>query len=325
MPFCIRCPDCGSRSDTKARSARRWRWPRVLVPLACMLPVAPVERVLLITSVLLVLIVELLNSSVEAAIDRIGLDTHRLSKRAKDLGSAAVLLTLVALTVVWALLAVPALMQIPATHEWPPGGDENVLVRTAIRVVSCHSRIAHAVKATDATTSPPRIAQGGCCVRAPPRRAHRRTRGLLHDAGRGSARAAARAQACHRESGSHRPGPAHGRVAPSGRIPSVHAGEARHAGAGRRGGRRLHVAADGARGRADRHGVGAAGATGRGDDQASGRPSAGQLRRRAAPVRRSGARAGAEARPGHARPQLSRHHVPSGRPREDELSGCSPR
>ena len=51
-----------------------------------------VERVLLISSVLLVLIVELLNSSVEAAIDRIGFDTHRLSKRAKDLGSAAVLL-----------------------------------------------------------------------------------------------------------------------------------------------------------------------------------------------------------------------------------------
>jgi diacylglycerol kinase (ATP) len=82
----------------------------VLVPSACILPVAPVERVLLITSVLLVLIVELLNSSVEAAIDRIGLDTHRLSKRAKDLGSAAVLLALVALTVVWALLGVPALM-----------------------------------------------------------------------------------------------------------------------------------------------------------------------------------------------------------------------
>jgi diacylglycerol kinase (ATP) len=82
----------------------------VLVPLACVLSVTPVERVLLITSVLLVLIVELLNSSVEAAIDRIGLDTHRLSKRAKDLGSAAVLLALIALTIVWALLAVPALM-----------------------------------------------------------------------------------------------------------------------------------------------------------------------------------------------------------------------
>ena len=83
----------------------------VLVPLASMLPVAPVERVLLITSVFLVLIVELLNSSMEAAVDRIGLDTHRLSKRAKDLGSAAVLLALIALGIVWGLLAVPVLPQ----------------------------------------------------------------------------------------------------------------------------------------------------------------------------------------------------------------------
>ena len=86
----------------------------VLLPLAFLLPVAPVERVLLIASVLMLLIVELLNSSVEAAIDRIGFDTHRLSKRAKDLGSAAVLLALVVLTVVWALLAIPALMRIAA-------------------------------------------------------------------------------------------------------------------------------------------------------------------------------------------------------------------
>ena len=84
----------------------------LLIPMACILPVEPVERVLLITSVFVVLVVELLNSSVEAAIDRIGLDTHRLSKRAKDLGSAAVLLALVALTIVWAFLAVPALMRI---------------------------------------------------------------------------------------------------------------------------------------------------------------------------------------------------------------------
>jgi diacylglycerol kinase (ATP) len=81
-----------------------------LIPFACILPVAPVERVLLITSVLLVLIVELLNSSVEAAIDRIGLDTHRLSKRAKDLGSAAVLIALVMLTTTWGLIAVPSLV-----------------------------------------------------------------------------------------------------------------------------------------------------------------------------------------------------------------------
>jgi diacylglycerol kinase (ATP) len=86
----------------------------VLLPLACTLPVEPVERALLIASVFVVLVVELLNSSVEAAVDRIGLDTHRLSKRAKDLGSAAVLLALVALTIVWALLAIPALMCVVA-------------------------------------------------------------------------------------------------------------------------------------------------------------------------------------------------------------------
>lgn len=84
----------------------------VLIPLACILPVGAVERVLLIASVLLVLIVELLNSSVEAAIDRIGFDTHRLSKRAKDLGSAAVLIALTALLITWVLLAGPIALQL---------------------------------------------------------------------------------------------------------------------------------------------------------------------------------------------------------------------
>jgi diacylglycerol kinase (ATP) len=83
----------------------------VLVPVACILSVTPVERVLLLASVLLVLVVELLNSSVEAAIDRIGLDTHRLSKRAKDLGSAAVLMTLVMLAATWGLVALPSLIR----------------------------------------------------------------------------------------------------------------------------------------------------------------------------------------------------------------------
>ena len=84
----------------------------VLLPIACLLPVSAVERALLIGTVLLTLIVELLNSSVEAAIDRIGFDTHRLSKRAKDLGSAAVLLTLIVLTVTWVLLAGPPLVRL---------------------------------------------------------------------------------------------------------------------------------------------------------------------------------------------------------------------
>jgi diacylglycerol kinase (ATP) len=84
----------------------------ILIPLACLVPVEAAERVLLIGSVVLLLIVELLNSSVEAAIDRIGFDTHRLSKRAKDLGSAAVFLTLVLLATTWALVAGPALVSL---------------------------------------------------------------------------------------------------------------------------------------------------------------------------------------------------------------------
>lgn len=84
----------------------------ILIPLACFVPVSAAERILLIGSVLLLLIVELLNSSVEAAIDRIGLDTHRLSKRAKDLGSAAVFLTLVLLAITWGLIAGPTLVSL---------------------------------------------------------------------------------------------------------------------------------------------------------------------------------------------------------------------
>lgn len=81
----------------------------ILVPLACVVPVTGTERALLVGSILLVLVVELLNSSVEAAIDRISLDRHSLSKRAKDLGSAAVLVALALLAVVWALVLVPRL------------------------------------------------------------------------------------------------------------------------------------------------------------------------------------------------------------------------
>jgi diacylglycerol kinase (ATP) len=84
----------------------------VLIPIACVLPVGAVERVLLVGSVLVVVIVELLNSSVEAAIDRISFDTHRLSKRAKDLGSAAVLIALTGLLITWLLLAGPVILRL---------------------------------------------------------------------------------------------------------------------------------------------------------------------------------------------------------------------
>lgn len=81
----------------------------VLVPLALWLSVTPVERVALIGSVLLVLIVELINSSVEAVVDRISLERHELSGRAKDLGSAAVFVALVLCALTWLVIAGPAL------------------------------------------------------------------------------------------------------------------------------------------------------------------------------------------------------------------------
>lgn len=76
----------------------------VLVPVALLLDVPGTGKALMIASVLLVLIVELLNSAVEAAIDRISLDRHPLAKRAKDVGSAAVMIALLNVAAVWGLV-----------------------------------------------------------------------------------------------------------------------------------------------------------------------------------------------------------------------------
>ena len=76
----------------------------VLVPLGLWLGKTGVERALLVASVLLVLVVELLNSAVEATVDRVSLDNHRLAKRAKDIGSAAVMLSLANVAAVWLLV-----------------------------------------------------------------------------------------------------------------------------------------------------------------------------------------------------------------------------
>jgi diacylglycerol kinase (ATP) len=69
-----------------------------------MLPVSAVGRALMTGSVLLVLIVELVNSAVESAVDRVSLDIHPLAKRAKDIASAAVLLALLNVPLVWLLV-----------------------------------------------------------------------------------------------------------------------------------------------------------------------------------------------------------------------------
>ncbi len=73
----------------------------VLIPLACVLQVSRFERALLISVVLLAPIIELLNSAIEATVDRISLELHPLSARAKDMGSAAQLLTLLLILLVW--------------------------------------------------------------------------------------------------------------------------------------------------------------------------------------------------------------------------------
>jgi diacylglycerol kinase (ATP) len=76
----------------------------ILLPLAVWLGKSGVERALLISSVLLVLIVELLNTCIETVVDRIGLERHALSGLAKDVGSTAVLLSFAVLIVVWGCL-----------------------------------------------------------------------------------------------------------------------------------------------------------------------------------------------------------------------------
>ena len=81
----------------------------ILIAVACFVPVSAIERAMLIAAVLQVMIVELLNTGIEVAIDRISLDRHPLSKRAKDMGSAAVFLSLVLWAVVWGLVLVPRL------------------------------------------------------------------------------------------------------------------------------------------------------------------------------------------------------------------------
>lgn len=79
----------------------------VLLPLAFYLGQTGVERAIMIGSLFLVLIVELLNSAVESVVDRVGDEYHKLSGRAKDIGSAAVFLSLANVIVVWLVIILP--------------------------------------------------------------------------------------------------------------------------------------------------------------------------------------------------------------------------
>ncbi|HEY9191491.1 MAG TPA: diacylglycerol kinase [Methyloversatilis sp.] len=76
----------------------------VLIPLGIWLGDTGIERALMIFSVLLVLMFELVNSAIEATVDRISLENHLLAKRAKDIGSAAVMIALANVALVWALV-----------------------------------------------------------------------------------------------------------------------------------------------------------------------------------------------------------------------------
>lgn len=76
----------------------------LLIPLALYLEHSALPRVMMISSLFLVLIVELLNSAVEAVVDRVSIERHALAKRAKDIGSAAVFVALTNVVITWSLI-----------------------------------------------------------------------------------------------------------------------------------------------------------------------------------------------------------------------------
>jgi diacylglycerol kinase (ATP) len=102
----------GLRAAWRQESAVRQELAVIAVGLVCtaILPVTAVEATLLVGSLLLVLIVELLNTAVESVVDRISDDIHPLSGQAKDLGSAAVLISTVVAAFTWIMLALPKIL-----------------------------------------------------------------------------------------------------------------------------------------------------------------------------------------------------------------------
>ena len=78
----------------------------LLTPVALLLPIPGLEKLLLIVSLLLVVIVELLNSAIEAVVDRIGPEQHALSGQAKDMGSAAVLFACIIVVITWGFILI---------------------------------------------------------------------------------------------------------------------------------------------------------------------------------------------------------------------------
>jgi len=97
----------GIKAAWKNEQAFRWEAAIVLLmmPVGLWIGRTAVEWALLIASAMSILITELLNSAVEAVVDRIGPERHELSKRAKDLGSAAAFISMITAAVVWGLIA----------------------------------------------------------------------------------------------------------------------------------------------------------------------------------------------------------------------------
>lgn len=97
---------CGLKAAFRLEAAFRQELfaAAILIPAALWLGRSGVERALLVGSVLLVLVVELLNSALEAAVDRFGDEWHDLCGRAKDMGSAAVMFSLINVVAIWAVV-----------------------------------------------------------------------------------------------------------------------------------------------------------------------------------------------------------------------------
>ena len=113
LPGAARYSIAGLRHAARHEAAFRQELVGVLLltPLAIALPVSGLAQLLLILSMLFVLVVELLNSAVEAAIDRISIDRHPLSGQAKDLASAAVAIALLMSALCWLTIAGPVLVR----------------------------------------------------------------------------------------------------------------------------------------------------------------------------------------------------------------------
>jgi diacylglycerol kinase (ATP) len=76
----------------------------VLIPVALVFGGSGIGKAVMVASVVIVLVVELINSAIEATVDRVSLEEHHLAKRAKDIGSAAVMISLVNVALVWSLV-----------------------------------------------------------------------------------------------------------------------------------------------------------------------------------------------------------------------------